>query len=329
MSKKPSDENKNDWALKVLAVVFAIMLWFYADAEQNPTIGKQFDVPIEYIHQADDMIVAGNQQSIRITVRGKEMDLSGLRGDDFEAYVDLSGAREGKHEYDVIVRAANVSEKFSYTPNKITLEIERVEKKEVAIRVKTIGTLPDGFELEKTEALPDKVLIAGRKEDLKRITEIETEPIDIRHMKASITKSVSLKAIEDVHIMGDQQITVAFTVSTGESSDTHEAAISLVHVGNGLHAQINQPSATVHISGSGALIGNKNERNKIQLYVDCSGLGPGQYELPVKVNYRGELTIGQIQPHTVVITIENTDNPNPEEPENGSEENGNHEGEEN
>lgn len=326
MSKKSSKENKNDWALKLLAIVFAVMLWFYADAEQNPTIGKQFDVPVEYLNQAEDVIVVGKQPSIRITVRGKELNLSGLRGDDFKAYIDLSGARDGKHEYKVVVRAPNLSEKFSYSPDRVILEIEKVEKKEVPIRVKTTGSLAAGYEMEEIKVLPEKVMIAGRKEDLKNIKELTTEPIDIRDIEESTTKTAILQTIEDIHILGNEQVTVAFTVSTNQSNGTHEANINTVHVGEGLHVSLSRATASVEVSGPDALLNNRHELNKILLYVDCSGLGPGQYELPVKVTYRGELSLGGIQPHTIVVTIENNENPNPQPPE-GGEDDGNHEGE--
>ena len=96
-----SEQKKNDWALKVLAVVFAVILWFYADAEQNPMTGRQFDVPVQYINQAEDYVVADGVSTVRVTIRGKEADLTSLRSDDFTATVDLTNAVAGSGEYDI------------------------------------------------------------------------------------------------------------------------------------------------------------------------------------------------------------------------------------
>ena len=57
------------------------------------------------------------------------------------------------------------------------------------------------------------------------------------------------------------------------------------------------------LSGSNALLESQRELSRIQFYVDCSGLSEGEYELPVQVNYSGDLTIGQLTPAAVQVTV--------------------------
>ena len=88
MTDKQTKHKKSDWPLKLLALVCAVMLWFYAEAEKNPLMDMQFDVPVEYINQSEEFVVEPAVQSVRVTVKGKEVELSGLRSDDFTAVVD-------------------------------------------------------------------------------------------------------------------------------------------------------------------------------------------------------------------------------------------------
>ena len=105
MAEKTAEKKKNDWVLKLLALVFAVILWFYADAEQNPITNKQFDIPVQYINQAEEYVISDGVPTVRVTVRGKGTDLSSLRSDDFTATVDLSGAMPGDNEYDIVIEA--------------------------------------------------------------------------------------------------------------------------------------------------------------------------------------------------------------------------------
>ena len=47
---KTTESKKNERMLKLLAVIFAVMLWFYVDAEQNPVKSVHFDTPLLWSH---------------------------------------------------------------------------------------------------------------------------------------------------------------------------------------------------------------------------------------------------------------------------------------
>lgn len=72
---------------------------------------------------------------------------------------------------------------------------------------------------------------------------------------------------------------------------------------DGYTVTLGQESAALVLSGSSALLESQRELSRIQLYVDCSGLSEGEYTLPVQVDYSGELTIGQLTPATVQVTV--------------------------
>ena len=95
------------------------------------------DRPVQYINQAEDYVVADGVSTVRVTIRGKEADLTSLRSDDFTATVDLTNAVAGSGEYDITVEAPSVTEKFSYLPVKTMLTIDQMQTKDVSVRVRT------------------------------------------------------------------------------------------------------------------------------------------------------------------------------------------------
>lgn len=303
MTEKQTAQEKNDWLLKVLAVVCAIVLWFYADAESNPFVTKHFDVPVQYVNQAENLAVEGGVQTVRITIRGKEADTYSLRSDDFTAEVDLSDAVLGSSQYAVQVQAPSLVERFSVAPDKVTLHIDAVQRKEVPVRVSTTGAVPAGYELEGTEVLPGTVIITGLSKDLEAVSEIETEAIDLSKLTAESTLEVKLHTDDRISVEGDSQVTVHVLIQKQQTHSSYTAAIALYHVPDGYTVTLGQESAALVLSGSSALLESQRELSRIQLYVDCSGLSEGEYTLPVQVDYSGELTIGQLTPATVQVTV--------------------------
>ena len=308
MTAKQNDPKRQDWLLKVFAVAFAIMLWFYADAEQNPLVTKHFDIPVQYVNQAAELVVENNVQTVRVTVRGKETDLSSLRSEDFEAVVDLQNAAEGTKEYPVLVTASNVVDRFSVQPTKVRLVINRSEMKEVPVTAAIVGKVPDGYELVNVEVKPDRVWISGMSSDMEPVTALETEPLDVSTLTADVTKTVSLQTPPGVTVNNSRRITVALTIQEKQNQVTGDIGIELRNVPDGMEAVISQKIATVHISGQAAAVNSQRELGKIQLYIDCSGMREGQYDMPVQMNNNSTCTVDQITPETVHVTLKDREN---------------------
>ena len=301
MTDKQTKHKKSDWPWTLLALVCAVMLWFYAEAEKNPLMDMQFDVPVEYINQSEEFVVEPAVQSVRVTVKGKEVELSGLRSDDFTAVVDLSKAEIGKQDYKIEVTSSGKAERFTYLPTKTTLQIDRMQTKEVPVRVRTTGTVTGDSQVASTEVVPNTVIIAGLESQLDKITDIETEVINIGDLTEDTIIEAGLQLPDGIQLKGTQTVQVHFLMQ--EEQRHMNTLISVYHVPDGMNAELNRTAADVTISGSSGLGNNEAELKRVKLYVDCTGLGAGQHTLPVQVEYDGSLVIGQVRPQTVSVTI--------------------------
>ena len=70
-----STKEKNDWVLKVVSILAALVLWLYASADVNPLMEKSFDVNIAYLNQAEDMLVLEGPKRVTLTIKGRQNDL--------------------------------------------------------------------------------------------------------------------------------------------------------------------------------------------------------------------------------------------------------------
>jgi YbbR domain-containing protein len=301
MSTRQEDAKKRDWPLKLLALVCAVMLWFYAEAEKNPLMDMQFDIPVQYVNQAEDYVVDSAVQTVRVTVKGKEVELSGLRSDDFTAIVDLSDAETGAKEYKIEVESSAALERFTWQPLKAAVQIDRKASREVPVRVRTTGNAADNMQVASTEVLPNTVVITGLESRLEEITDVETEVIDISNLSTDTVVDAKLYLPEGIAVQGDEQVQVRFVMQTDQRHVSAE--IELRNLPSGMQADLSRTSADIVVSGRSELLHDSQELNRLKLYVDASNLTVGAHVLPVQLEYSGSLNVEEFRPQSVTVTV--------------------------
>lgn len=301
MSTRQEDAKKRDWPLKLLALVCAVMLWFYAEAEKNPLMDMQFDIPVQYVNQAEDYVVDSAVQTVRVTVKGKEVELSGLRSDDFTAIVDLSDAETGAKEYKIEVESSAALERFTWQPLKAAVQIDRKASKEVPVRVRTTGNSADNLQVASTEVLPNTVVITGLESRLEEIMDVETEVIDISNLSADTVVDAKLYLPEGIAVQGDEQVQVRFVMQADQRHVSAE--IELRNLPSGMQADLSRTSADIVVSGRSELLHDSQELNRLKLYVDASNLTAGAHVLPVQLEYSGSLNVEEFRPQSVTVTV--------------------------
>ena len=301
MSTRQEDAKKRDWPLKLLALVCAVMLWFYAEAEKNPLMDMQFDIPVQYVNQAEDYVVDSAVQTVRVTVKGKEVELSGLRSDDFTAIVDLSDAETGAKEYKIEVESSAALERFTWQPLKAAVQIDRKASKEVPVRVRTTGNSADNLQVASTEVLPNTVVITGLESRLEEIMDVETEVIDISNLSTDTVVDAKLYLPEGIAVQGDEQVQVRFVMQADQRHVSAE--IELRNLPSGMQADLSRTSADIVVSGRSELLHDSQELNRLKLYVDASNLTAGAHVLPVQLEYSGSLNVEEFRPQSVTVTV--------------------------
>lgn len=313
MTHKTASQNNNDTMLKVIALICALLLWFFAEAQENPSKERQLTVPVQYVNLAADSVVENPNQSIQITVKGNETDIMSLRSDDFTATVDLSGAVPGSAAYPVMVNSVAVNERFTYMPDKVNLTIDQIQTKNVPVRVRTDGTVEQYYELKSTDVQPDTVTIRGTSKRLADISDVETTVIDISGIKQDVVLQTMLNLpdgvtaqINDGDFTAEAQITVTLSVQPIQSRKTLETTIALRNVPIGLSGDIDENKVTIVLDGDAELLATQPILDQLLFYVDCSDLAAGEYVLPIQIEASNEAVHGALQsvfPQTVAVTL--------------------------
>ena len=112
---------------------------------------------------------------------------------------------------------------------------------------------------------------------------------------------------EGITIQGEKTVQVHCIMQLEEQ--TIPATIEVRNVPDGMTAMLQPSTVTLTVTGTADLLANKQEWNRIQLYVDCSGLTAGEHTLPVQIAYRGQLVVSNIAPDVVTVIVAQKEQP--------------------
>ncbi|KXK01501.1 MAG: YbbR-like protein [Acidobacteria bacterium OLB17] len=115
-------------------------------------------------------------------------------------------------------------------PNRVQVKLERVEEKDVPVKIETTGELPSNLEVYSRSAMPARVMVRGPESVLKTLDAISTEKIDLKGRTGDFTLTQPLAVTDskatiqrgDVSVtfrIGEKRVERSFTVPSGRGKN--------------------------------------------------------------------------------------------------------------
>lgn len=181
MLRKLTKRITNNFGLKVLAVVFAIVIWLVVVNIEDPEKTKGFTIPVT-IENSDYLTDMGktydilnNSDKISFTVTGKRSIIEELSDSDFTAVANMENVNDELTTVPVSVAASRYSGQIEINKRDATLKIsvENLKTEKYAVKVVTKGTPAAYCYVETATADPKKVTITGPESVLSQIVTVE------------------------------------------------------------------------------------------------------------------------------------------------------------
>lgn len=168
-----------NWALKLLSLTFALLLWMFIMGERQTEVG--YLVPLELQNLPAGMMV-GNEVASQVDVRisGPRTLLMKVSPNDISITVDLTDLKPGLTTFRQLGERLNLPSGLRVTrlsPSFIDLKLERVKQKEVPVKIALEGEPLPGYQVGLIKAVPDRVIVEGGETELKSISEVTTENV--------------------------------------------------------------------------------------------------------------------------------------------------------
>lgn len=158
----------NNWALKVISFVAAVIVWIYIIIVIDPSVDYTLkDVPIEYneelLTEQGLSIVSDIKPTVEIKLRGSRKKLYNIDSDKVIAKADLSNINK-IGDYRLNVRVSIINEYVdivSVKPDVVDVTVDKIIERRENIQVESVGSLAEGFEAGEVQLSSESVLLKG------------------------------------------------------------------------------------------------------------------------------------------------------------------------
>ena len=182
----------NDWKLKGLSLVLAVILWFTISHVGESKLSVSVPVLPANLEK-DFMIKSMDTEDVLVMISGPVSVLKNLRPKDVKVPLDFGELKNGRHivniqKTDIVVPKGVEVE--AVKPGYVVIEIERTLEK----RLKTVVKLDNKWKaLYSVKSwYPQYVIIEGSKVSIEKIEVIDTVPIDGNFMAVEEELDVAL-----------------------------------------------------------------------------------------------------------------------------------------
>ena len=184
----------NNWTLKLISLVLALLLWVFIMGERRVEVG--YRVPLEIQNMPEGLMVANQVPSVvDVRVSGPRTLLAKISASDISILVDLTALQPGLTTFKRLEERLNLPNGLRVTrlaPSFIDVKLERIKQKQVPVEVKLTGEPLAGHQVGRVSATPAEVLVEGAESEVKGVSKVPTEEVDLTGVDSSFSVIVQL-----------------------------------------------------------------------------------------------------------------------------------------
>ena len=192
------DKWKNNLGLKILAVLFAIFLWWMVVNIDDPMDKKSFIVDVtvtnpEVITNAGKSYqIIDDTKNISVTVKARRKVLDEIKKRHIVATADLREMQDTSVPIRVSVTGFEGDyEEITANPRNIQVKVENTQKKTFPITTVAVGVPRDGYVVGIMTASPKTVDISGPESSIAKISKVVAK-VDVSEMAADASVQTQL-----------------------------------------------------------------------------------------------------------------------------------------
>lgn len=183
-----------NWALKLLSLAFALILWFFVMGERK--LERSYAVPLEMKNVPKAMIVANDVPSeVAVRISGPRTLLMNLHAEDLRIVIDLQDLPPGLTSFKRLEERLNIPAPLKVTrlsPSYVDVKIDRVAVKRVSVKAILKGRPAEGFWVENVLTVPESVDVEGAEGELAALQQVETSSLSIAGANSNLVAAVPL-----------------------------------------------------------------------------------------------------------------------------------------
>lgn len=267
--------------LKVLAVVLAVLFWFFIASGREGY--REFEAPVELEGVPAGITVNGPEpEKVSLRVTGKGRDLFGLGAADFKVVLNMADKDAGVYTVgltpsDVIYAGdKDVTVEAILSQRTVVVELERRVTQSVPIKVDFSGSPRSGFYLGLPEIQPAKATLYGSVTVLDKVRAVSVA-VDAEGRDAPFVAEAPIRAPAGITLVGADEARVSVPVGPGERRSFPGVSVA-ARGAQGNAYQLTPAEVSVTLEGEAGRL-----EALASLTAEIYPRGPGKYPVRVKV----------------------------------------------
>ena len=251
----------NNWYLKLLALLAAILLWFFVVGIENTVYLFPEEIEVKVVNLDKNIGLAAPLPNVKVYVKADQDTIKSLNKNNFHPYVDLNELTQGEYSLPVQVSSDNSQVAILKTvPGKISVRLGPVAEKEVPIQVTSQGKPKEGYSLQEIKVQTKTAKISAAQNLLDKINSVNAEILLDGTETGDINKNVVLTVPvifglpKDSVKIDPEQITAIAVIGQEQLEKTVKIVPQFTELGNPQEfidsAVINPPEVKVHGTAS-------------------------------------------------------------------------------
>ena len=187
--------------LKLIAIFFAVSLWFYVLNSEPVEIEKK--IQISFLMPKGYTFSSLTENHLTLKLKGSKAFIGNVFTNKEKLVVDLNPyfQKFGKN-FKIQYHPSQITVPFGVDilemqPKESAIELDRVSEVLVPVRLSYIGNLPYDKKFKEVSVTPKNIMVRGPIEILKKISGVETDPINLSTLvKEEGTLNLSIEDLD-------------------------------------------------------------------------------------------------------------------------------------
>lgn len=173
-------------SLKIIAIFFAVSLWFYVLNSEPVEIEKK--IQIEFILPKGFAISSVTERELLLKLKGSKAFIGNVFSNKEKLVIDLNPyyKKFGKN-FKVLFHPSQISVPFGVDilemkPREANLEIDRMATMELPVKVQYIGNMGYDKKFKEVSIEPQNIMVSGPIDVIKKLSRLETNPVNLSNI---------------------------------------------------------------------------------------------------------------------------------------------------
>ena len=203
MKKRILDLILKNPGLKITALIFAIILWFFVVSVNDPDNTRTMVVPVQVINtdvleNTNEYYVLTGKTTVTFQVTGKRSVLDRLTPANFSATADMNNLDRENSRIPVEIQTLSSASSVTLSSKARYLDVTIGQKKEKKLVITGVakGTPADGFAVADTVVAPNVIRLNGPTDIINKVVSAAAY-VDVEGMSSTISESVVVKFLDE------------------------------------------------------------------------------------------------------------------------------------